>query len=174
MPTEAELRATFEAAGQSHVFAHWDACDEAERASLLQQLGAIGDLDRVSSVFRRSMADHASGESSKGDIEPVKADAVAGDQDRSIGWRAAGLRAAREGKLAVILLAGGQGTRLGSADPKGMYDVGLPSGRTLFRMQAERLFEVGARGGQGWRPGRRHREDDPPGSHAGRASFGTS
>ena len=143
MPTEAELRATFEAAGQSHVFAHWDACDEAERASLLQQLGAIGDLDRVSSVFRRSMADHASGESSKGDIEPVKADAVAGDQDRSTGWRAAGLRAAREGKLAVILLAGGQGTRLGSADPKGMYDVGLPSGRTLFRMQAERLLKLG-------------------------------
>ena len=143
MPTEAELRATFEAAGQSHVFAHWDACDEAERASLLQQLGAIGDLDRVSSVFRRSMADHASGESSKGDIEPVKADAVAGDQDHSTGWRAAGLRAAREGKLAVILLAGGQGTRLGSADPKGMYDVGLPSGRTLFRMQAERLLKLG-------------------------------
>ena len=90
------------------------------------------------------MADHASGESSKGDIEPVKADAVAGDQDRSTGWRAAGLRAAREGKLAVILLAGGQGTRLGSADPKGMYDVGLPSGRTLFRMQAERLLKLGA------------------------------
>ena len=144
MPTEAELRATFEAAGQSHVFAHWDACDEAERASLLQQLGAIGDLDRVSSVFRRSMADPRVRRVVQGATSRrVKADAVAGDQDRSTSWRAAGLRAAREGKLAVILLAGGQGTRLGSADPKGMYDVGLPSGRTLFRMQAERLLKLG-------------------------------
>ena len=54
----------------------------------------------------------------------------------------AGEAALRSGQIGMILVAGGQGTRLGFDRPKGLYSIGPLSGRTLFQMHVDRLLAV--------------------------------
>lgn len=51
-----------------------------------------------------------------------------------------GETALRSGRVAAVLVAGGQGTRLGIDDPKGMFPIGPLSGKSLFRWFAEQLI----------------------------------
>lgn len=48
----------------------------------------------------------------------------------------------KEGKYAVVTMAGGQGTRLGHNGPKGTYDFGLENHKTIFEVLCDNLKEA--------------------------------
>ena len=62
--------------------------------------------------------------------------------------RALGGEALRRGEVAVLLVAGGQGSRLGFDKPKGMFPVGPVTGATLFQIHAEKVLAVSRRYGR--------------------------
>jgi len=57
-------------------------------------------------------------------------------------YKTAGNKLIREGKVGTVILAGGQGSRLGFNGPKGKYNIGLPSGKSLFQILTERFMRA--------------------------------
>ena len=125
-------------AGQEHVLRPPPPAEK--RGSFLRQLQAL-DLERLPRMLEASLAGAAA--VSERVVEPFPAKALAelpaGEVEAA---RGAGLEMIARGELAALLLAGGQGTRLGTSAPKGCYDIGLPSGKSLFQYHAERLRKV--------------------------------
>ncbi|KAI0783085.1 nucleotide-diphospho-sugar transferase [Abortiporus biennis] len=140
------LRQRYEAAGQGHLLQFWPKLSESERSSLQSQLESL-DIDRVNRIYKKAVASEKElvENSGKDVLQPLPedaADSVIGDEVKVKEWRKTGLEAISRGEVGVLLMAGGQGTRLGSSAPKGCYDIGLPSHKSLFQYQAERIARL--------------------------------
>lgn len=128
--------------GQSHVLAGWDAFEPDRRAALVAQLAGL-DLAELDALYRRKDEPHAV-LPPRDRIAPVPLLPAAATADEV----ARGEAALRAGEVAALVVAGGQGTRLGSDLPKGMYPVGPVSGATLFRVHAEKVLALSRRYGK--------------------------
>ncbi|KAG6817926.1 hypothetical protein H0H87_012394 [Tephrocybe sp. NHM501043] len=140
------LRKRYQAARQEHLFTFWSQLDPEEQASLATQLNAL-DIERVNRIYDKAIRSESgalSPTSLAATIEPLPkgASESVGTLVKDEEWRKIGLEAIARGEVGVLLMAGGQGTRLGSTDPKGCYDIGLPSHKSLFQYQAERIARL--------------------------------
>lgn len=62
--------------------------------------------------------------------------------------RAIGQKMLESGKVGVLIVAGGQGTRLGFDGPKGTYPIGSISGSSLFYFHARRVLAISRKSGR--------------------------
>lgn len=117
---------------------------ESERNDLESQLRNLPEPSELKFMFEKAMQDDSKSKTSL-KLNPVKEDCVMNSVRGSSQWsewRRTGLEALKRGECCVVTLAGGQGTRLGSSAPKGCYKIGLPSGASLFQLQAERIRKI--------------------------------
>ncbi|KAJ6442940.1 UDP-N-acetylglucosamine pyrophosphorylase [Purpureocillium lavendulum] len=140
----AELKTKYTEAGQGHAFNFYDSLGAAERGTLFQQLSNFNPA-HINDIFQRATAP-ATTSDTPDKLEPLPDQALASILDSSPSdldkWYEAGLDLIGANKVAVVLMAGGQGTRLGSSDPKGCFDIDLPSHKPLFQIQAERIRKI--------------------------------
>ena len=140
------LRGKYERAKQDHCFTFYNELDTAGKASLFEQLQTF-DPEHVNELAEKALHPPQKAEDEKEpSMDPLPESATASLLDsrpESIDqWYKEGLEHIANNKVAVVLMAGGQGTRLGSSAPKGCFDIGLPSQKSLFQMQAERIWKV--------------------------------
>jgi UDP-N-acetylglucosamine/UDP-N-acetylgalactosamine diphosphorylase len=64
------------------------------------------------------------------------------EEDLYYSYNDVGMQAIAEGKVAAIIMSGGQGTRLGFEGPKGMYNLGLPSKKSIFQIHIEKILKI--------------------------------
>ena len=129
-----EAREKMSAIGQEHVLRFYDELSDEQRAELLRQIEEtdFSVLNRIGSG-----ADDKRGVFSplaamrRGEIEACERELYD-----------AGVKEIRAGRIAALLLAGGMGTRLGSEEPKGMFNIGLTKPVYIFERLINNLLAV--------------------------------
>lgn len=105
-----------------------------QQAVLSAQVETI-DYSMFNALDHREAAD-------KGAISPIGAASVKEIEAKEAEFTAIGLDAIRAGKVGAVLLAGGQGTRLGADGPKGTYNVGITKDLYIFECLINNLKDV--------------------------------
>ncbi len=122
--------------GQEHVLGCYDELSENEREELLAQ------IEKTDFSVLENLIAEKNPNSKRGKFEPLGAVTVEDIAKHGQQYSETGLDAIRAGKVAAVLLAGGQGTRLGFDKPKGMYNIGITHELTIFRCIMGNLMDV--------------------------------
>ena len=130
-----EAKLKLEKYGQSHVLDYYDELTPEQKEALLTQIDET-DL----SVIRYAANPH--GNQERGKISPLGAMEIPEIEKNRERFEKAGLEALRAGKIGAVLLAGGMGTRLGSDDPKCMYDIGITKPVYIMQRLIENMMDV--------------------------------
>lgn len=125
------------AIGQEHLLRFYDELDEFQKRKLTEQIDSI-DL---------SVLDAGECELTRGHFEPMGAMTTEQINARRQELTETGLEAIRQGRVGAVLLAGGQGSRLGSDKPKGMFNIGVNRQLFIFECLMNELRRVTATAG---------------------------
>ncbi len=144
-------------AGQAGLLTAWERLDAAARTTLLSQLQAV-DWPLVATMRARVLAAHETGSTSEAaGVAPPRLDQATtppcfrlrddGNPIPPAVAAARGTAALAAGRVGAILVAGGQGSRLGFDGPKGLYAIGPVSQASLFEILCGKLVAVSQRHG---------------------------
>lgn len=135
------VKAILKKYNQEHIIKFWKNLDGKEKKILLKDIHEV-NIPEVVEMFNKTTI---TTEQKKLDdrMNPIPAKLYGAVSRSSVDlltkYEEIGLENISHGKVGVLLMAGGQGTRLGVDYPKGMYDVGLPSHKSLYHLQGQRI-----------------------------------
>ncbi len=125
--------ALLEKYGQQHVLHYYEKLSESQKATLLSSIEKI-DFAALKTV-------KIGEERQLGEISPIETLSLKEIKKQRSRFTQTGIAAIREGRVGVVLLAGGQGTRLGYEGPKGTLDVGVNKPLYIFERQISSIMD---------------------------------
>lgn len=120
---------------QLYIRAAMARCSGKEQEKLKKQLEAI-DWSVLEQIQKKETVNE------RGVFAPLTAVETTEIEKRGDEFKEIGLKAIREGKVGAVLLAGGQGTRLGLDKPKGTLNIGIDRELYLFEQLIRNLLDV--------------------------------
>lgn len=139
MDIDEEIKRKMRRYNQEHLIEYYEKTEDEElKNKLLEQFKKI-NFELIDSLYRNTNKDVEKSDVVIEPIEYLDKEKLGSDYDF---YENIGNKAIREGKLAVVTMAGGQGTRLGHNGPKGTYDIGLDSHKCLFELLCDTLKEA--------------------------------
>ena len=125
--------------GQSHILKSYERLNEEGKGKLLHQLDHI-DFEEMKSLCKKTKETVAFDDVKIEPMASVIPENLSDTERKEL--QTIGEDLIKEGKLAVVTMAGGQGTRLGHSGPKGTFDLGLASHKSLFEILCDGIKET--------------------------------
>lgn len=125
--------------GQEHLLRFWEELDENQRVDLTQQIEQF-DFEQIQSLVDGNDENHDwASLAAKAELPPAITCGEFKSAEETQKAIEAGEAAIAAGQVAMILVAGGQGSRLGFEHPKGLFPIGPISERSLYQMIIEKV-----------------------------------
>jgi UDP-N-acetylglucosamine/UDP-N-acetylgalactosamine diphosphorylase len=140
-----DWRALFGRHGQEHVIEHLGRLPPERRPSFERELAAL-DLELLEAL--RALAKREAAAPAPGALGPPDVRKKGEDPGFDVAAAAIGRRLLAQGRVACVLVAGGQGSRLRHPGPKGTYPATPVRGKPLFRVHAERVLAAARASGR--------------------------
>ncbi len=129
---------------QEHVLSAWRGLSAKERAALLKQIEKIDSSD-IARCREALLSDAPAGSSGGAGTAPKVVSLSGAARAKAV---AAGEKELASGRVAALLVAGGQGSRLGYDGPMGCYPIGPVTGAPLFHFHARKILARSLRYGK--------------------------
>ena len=133
-----EVKSILKKYNQEHILNRYEMLDERTQKKLIEQILSI-DFELINSLYNDTKKSQVNDDK----IEPIEYLDKYKLNDKYKYYENIGKQAIKNGKLAAVTMAGGQGTRLGHNGPKGTYDIGLDSHKSLFELLCDYLKSEG-------------------------------
>ncbi|MBQ9765056.1 MAG: UDPGP type 1 family protein [Lachnospiraceae bacterium] len=130
-----QVKTLLEKYNQEHLLKYYEELSEGEKAGLLDQIADI-DFSVLELIKDKDI------EQKRGHIEPIEVCTIEEIEAHKERFFEMGMDAIKAGKVGAVLLAGGQGTRLGADKPKGIYNIGIEKPLYIFEMIMKNLMDV--------------------------------
>ena len=134
-----EIKRNLKKYHQEHLWDFYEKLEGKNKEKFLEQLAKI-DYALIDNLYKSTAKDFKPEDVKVEPIEYWDKERLGGKYDF---YEEIGKKAISQGKLAAVTMAGGQGTRLGHKGPKGTFDIGLDSHKSLFELLCDGLKEAG-------------------------------